>query len=131
MLFGCEPGQSAGGIHGRERLGAEFRPSVQLAVVGRDDDVGHIAVDHVVGVEHHRADRSTLGQRTQRVGVGLVCGQQRQFGQRGAEQRAGHQALAEFFEDDSGITESAAGAAEFLGHHQSGSADLLAQQPPQ
>ncbi len=99
--------------------------------MGRDDDVGHVAVDHVVAVEYHRADRCTLGQRSQCVGVGLVRGQQGQFGQRGAEQRAGHQALAEFFEDHGGITQSAAGAAEFLGHHQSGSADLLAQQPPQ
>ena len=103
---------------------------LEFAVVGGDDDVGDVAVDHIFGIEYHRADRSALGERTQRLGVGLVCGQQCQFGHRGAEQRAGHQTLAEFFEDDGRITESAAGTAVFLGHHQCGGADLLAQQSP-
>ena len=94
----------------------------------RDHDVGDVAVDHVIGVEHHGADRVPSASCSERVGVGFVGGQQRQLGQRGAQQRCGHQRLAELLENDGGIGEFAAGAAEFLGHHQRGGADLLAQQ---
>ena len=58
---------------------------VEFAVADADDDVGDVAVDDVVGVEHHRADRGALGQRAQRIGVGFVGGQQCEFGQRGAQ----------------------------------------------
>ena len=38
------------------------------------DDVGDVAVDHIAGVEHDRADRGALGQPLERFGVGLSVG---------------------------------------------------------
>ncbi len=65
------------------------------------------------------------------LGIGFVGGEQRELGQRRAQQRRRHQRLAQFLEDDGGVGELAAGTAQLLGHHQCGRTDLLAQQLPQ
>src|SRR6478735_6093745 len=96
-----------------------------------DDDVGDVAVDHIAGVEHDRSDRGALGQPLDRLGVGLVGGEQGEFGECGAEQRRRHQRLAELLDHHGSVGEIAAGAAQLLWHHQGGRADLFAQQLPQ
>ncbi len=106
-------------------------PPGERGAVGGDDDVGDGAVDHIVGIEDHRADRSALGQLLDRTGIGFVGGEQRELGQRRAQQRRGHQRLAQLFEDDGRVGELASGTAQILGHHQCGRTDLLAQQFPQ
>ena len=109
----------------------EGGPPGERLAVGGDDDVRDGAVDHIVGIEDHRADRGTLGQLLDRIGIGFVGGEQRELGQRRAQQRRGHQRLAQLFEDDGRVGELASGTAQILGHHQRGRTDLLAQQLPQ
>ena len=83
-VLGLDPRESTRQVHGVDAVRGEVRPAAQRRAVGGDHDVGDVAVDHVTGVEHHGPDRCALGQPFQRVGVGLVGGQQREFGERGA-----------------------------------------------
>ena len=113
------------------RCAVNGRPACQPRAIRGDDDVGDVAVDHIAGVEHDGSDRGALGQPLDRLGVWFVGGEQREFGERGAQQRRRHQRLAELLQYDRGVGELAACAAEFLWHDQCGRADLLAQQLPQ
>ena len=126
-----DPRQRAGQVHGVDGLRREGGPPGERLAVGGDDDVGDGAVDHIVGIEDHRADRGTFGQLLDRIGIGFVGGEQRELGQRRAQQRRRHQRLAQLLEDDGGVGELAPGTAQLLGHHQCGRTDLLAQQLPQ
>ena len=104
---------------------------VSLPSCAADDDVGDVAVDHVVGIEHQRADRAALCELLQGVRVRFVRCQQRKLGQRRSEQRSGHQTLAELLDDHGGVGQFAARTTQFLGNDERGSPDLLAQQRPQ
>ena len=126
-----EAGEPPGGIHRRRRVCGELGPAGQLAVRGGDDDVGDVAVDDVVGIEHHRPDGATLGELLQRVPIGFVGGQQRNLRQGVAEQRGRDQALAELLDHHGRVGQFATRAAEFFRNHQRRDADLLAQQRPQ
>ena len=89
-----------------------------------------ITVDDVFGTEHHRPDRRPLGEPLQCLAP-VPRRQQRQLGQRGAQQRRGHQRLAQLLEHHGGVGEFAACATEILGYDKRGGADLFAQQLPQ
>ena len=72
---------------------------VSRLIVDRHHHVGDVAVDHVVCVEHHRADRSAFGEPAESVGVDVVGCQQRELCERGTEQRSRHQPAREFGEN--------------------------------
>ncbi len=124
-LFGLQAGQPASGVHGGDGLRAKASPPGQLPAGGGDDDIGDVAVDHVVGVQHQRADRAALGKLRECLRIRLSCGQQRQLRQRGAQQRRRHQRPAQLLHDDRGIGEFTARAAQLLRNDQHGGTDLL------
>ena len=121
------PRQPAGRVDGGDRFGGDVGPAHQPGLVDPHDDVGDVAVDHVVAIEHHRTDGRAGGQLLQGLGVWLVPGQQRQLGQRRAKQGSGHQRAAQFLENRCGIGQFTTSTAEVLGDDESGDTHLLAQ----
>ncbi len=126
-----QPRQRSRRVHGLDGGCGELGPAAQRLAVGGDDDIGDRTVDDEAGIEDDRSDRGALCQRFERFGVGLVGGEQRELGQRRAEQRRRRKGLAELLEHDGSVGELTTRAAKLLGHHKRGRSDLLAQQLPQ
>ena len=129
--LGVDHSQPSRRVHGNRWGCGELRPPGQRLTVGRDDDVGDVAVNHIARIKHRRPDRGPLGESSQGLTVGVVDRQQRELSQGGAPQRGRHQSLAQLLEHHGGISQFAARAAQLFGNHQRRGAHLLAQHRPQ